>query len=631
MRYRIKQVPHNLVFFLFGAAYIWLVIEPNLIYNCFGTILPDAPIFVTGWPFLENSLSLPGGFVLYISGFLSEGYYYSWLGTVIIVLSALFLSELSRRHLVAAGYTRATILASFPAILLFLIYSRFKHPLPACLTVSMGLLCSLVFERLPLRRSVVRAAVFCLMAAVVFWLTGAGGLLIFSLMTVIYGIFVHRDWLLPVLVVPASFAIIWSLAQYLFLIPPQQAFLVLTPFSPIVTTGMKTFSKVLVIILYSFVPLSVLSLSLGKKVFGKSGQIREKHSKPARRQKTQTATGQKNLFVTILKKSIVLAIPIGAMAVGLYFSHDQMSKPFVLTNDYYLRKQWDKILELAPSLPKGKSNVYFHHDVIRALYHTGRLPYDLFNFPQTPYGLLLTHEKKASYLTQFKLCDVFLELGQVNMAERMASEILAARNHSGIAVEKLAWINIIKNQNSTARIYLNALKKDLIFRGTAEALLRAMDNNFTPDQKAYIDRVRSVMHQKEYAETGKDSIEKMLVGLLAENPRNKMAFEYLMTCYLLTGQVDKIAANMEQLDGLGYEAIPVLYEEAVLIYYGSQGRKIDLNKFNIKPQTIQRYTMFLQLRNSMQAHNRQAVLNRLILEFGRSYFFYFTFRSVGLV
>ena len=631
MLYRIKQVPHNLVFFLFGAAYIWLVIEPNLIYHCFGTILPDAPTFITGWPFLEHSLSLPGGFVLYVSGFLSQGYYYSWLGTIIIVLSALFLCELSRRHLMAAGYAWTTILASFPAILLFLIYSRFKHPLPVCLTVSLGLLFSLVFERLPVHRLVVRIMTFCLMTAMVFWLTGAGGLIIFSLMTVIYGIFIHRNWILSILALPVSFAIIWSLAQYLFLIPSQQAFRVLTPFSQIVTTGMKTFSIVLLFILYSFVPLSVLLLLLGNKVLSKSGNIREKRSKPAGRPKKQTTTRQKKLFAIFLKKSIISAIPIGATVLGIFFSNDQMSKPFVLTNKYSTGKQWDNILELAQSLPKGKSNVYFHHDIIRALYHTGRLPYDLFNFPQIPHGLLLTHEKKASYLTQFKLCDVFLELGHVNMAERMASEIIATGNHPGIAIEKMAWINIIKNQNHTARIYLNALKKDLIFRETAENLLKALDYNFTPAQKAYIDSIRSAMHEKGYAETAKGSIEQILTGLLAEKPGNKMAFEYLMTCYLLTGQVDKIAANMDRLEGLDYKAIPILYEEAILIYYGSQGQKIDLNKFNIRPQTIQRYKMFVQLSNSMQAHNRQAVLNSLILEFGRSYFFYFTFHTVGLV
>ena len=131
MLQRIRQVPHNLVFFLLGMLYLWLVVEPRLIYQCFGTILPDAPIFLTGWSFLGNSLGLPGGFVMYISGFLSQGFYYSWLGAVIIVLSALCLCELFKRHLVAAGFARATVLCSFPAIMLFLMYSRYKHPLPA--------------------------------------------------------------------------------------------------------------------------------------------------------------------------------------------------------------------------------------------------------------------------------------------------------------------------------------------------------------------------------------------------------------------------------------------------------------------------------------------------------------------
>lgn len=630
MFYRIKQFPHNLIFFLLGALYLWLVIEPHLIYQCFGTILPNAHPFVTGWPFLKNSLDLPGGFVEYVSGFLSQGFYYSWLGTVIIVVSTLCLCELSRRHLVAAGYARATVLASVPAILIFLIYSCYKHPLPACLTVSLGLLCSLVFEIVPLRRLVIRAVVYCLMAAVIFWLSGAGGLLVFLLMTVIHGIFVQRDWRLTVLALPAGFAIAWGLTQFLFLIPPQKAFLILTPVSPTVTVGMNTYLRVLIILLYGFVPLSVLLLFLGKMVFSKTGQTRKIRSKPNKRKKAHNVAGQKKLSPRIFKKPVVIAIPIVLMAVGLYFSYDQMSKPFVLTNDYALRKQWDKVLGLGRSLPKGKSNVYFNHDIIRALYHTGRLPYDLFRFPQTPHGLLLTHEKKESYLTQLKLCDVFMELGQVNIAERLASEVLAIKGHFGIVIEKLAWINIIKGQTGTARIYLNALKKDLIYRGTAEKLLIALDNSFAPDQAAYVDRIRSYMFEEGHAGTSKKSIDQMLIELLVHNPHNKMAFEYLMACYLLTGRIDKIATNMERLHVLGYQAIPTLYEEAILIYFGSQGQKIDLNKFNIKRNTFERYTKFVQLRNDMQPHNRQAVLRRLIVEFGSSYFFYFTFGRVGL-
>ena len=629
--YRVKQVPLNLIFLLLGTAYIWFVIEPHLIYNCFGNILSDAPIFITGWPFLKNSLSLPGGFVMYISGFLSQGFYYSWLGTIIIVLSAVFLCELSRHHLVIAGYSRAAVLASFPAVILFLIYSRYKHPLPASLTVSLGLLCPLVFERLPLRRLVVRAPVFCIMAVLLFWLTGAGGLSVFLLMTIIHAIFIRRDWALTLLALPAGFAIIWALTRYVFLIPPQQAFLILTPISHVATTGMKTFSKVLVIILYSFVPASVLLFVLSRKLFSRTGQKRRIRSKRKRRKKARTLSARKKLLVTIFKKSVVAALPIALTAAGLYFSYDPMSKPLYMAHDYSLSKQWEKLLDLGRGLPKGKSNVYFNHDIIRALYHTGRLPYDLFQFPQIPNGIFLTHEKRVSYLTQFKLCDDYLELGQVNMAEKLASEILATKNHSAFALEKLAWINIIKGQNRNAGIYLNALKKDLVHRSTAEDMLGALNKGFAPEQAAYVNKLRSYMLKTGHPGTGKDSIEQILTALLVHNPRNKMAFEYLMVVYLLSGEVDKIVANIERLNVLGYHNIPTLYEEALLIYISSNKQKIDPGKFNISPQTIQRFYKFGQLRTAMQSQNRQAVINQLILEFGSSYFFFYTFGCIGVV
>ena len=138
------------------------------------------------------------------------------------------------------------------------------------------------------------------------------------------------------------------------------------------------------------------------------------------------------------------------------------------------------------------------------------------------------------------------------------------------------------------------------------------------------------MFEEGHAGIIKESVDQMLIELLVHNPHNKMAFEYLMACYLLTGRVDKIATNMERLHDLGYQAIPTLYEEAILIYFGSQGQKVDLNKFNIKRNTFERYTKFVQLRNAMQPNNRQAVLRRLIVEFGSSYFFYFTLGRVGL-
>jgi hypothetical protein len=88
---------------------------------------------------------------------------------------------------------------------------------------------------------------------------------------------------------------------------------------------------------------------------------------------------------------------------------------------------------------------------------------------------------------------------------------------------------------------------------------------------------------------------------------------------------------MGRLRDLGYPEIPALYQEAILIHFGSQGREVDLAVFNISPETFRRYEAFVQLGNAMESQDRQAVFNRLIREFGTSYFFYYTFGKVGLI
>jgi hypothetical protein len=315
----------------------------------------------------------------------------------------------------------------------------------------------------------------------------------------------------------------------------------------------------------------------------------------------------------------------------LYFSHHALRKPYILSNYYSRQKRWDKILELSRRLPKNRNNIYVNHDIIRALYHTGRLPYDMFRYPQNPQALLLTHERKESDLTQCKLSDLFLELGHVNMAEKLASEILSTKGHFGVALEELGWISIIKGHPGTACVYLEALKKDPLLRGRAESLLRGLDQGFTPEQAAYMDRIRSCMRDETTAVTSGEPVDHTLAALLEHNPRNRMAFEYLMACYLFTGRVDKIVENMGRLPDLGYQRIPTLYEEAILIYHGSQMQSVDLARFNISPETLRRYETFAQISNAMQPQNRQAVLNLLIRQFGTSYFFYYSFGRVGLV
>jgi hypothetical protein len=535
--------------------------------------------------------------------------------------------------------------------MLFLIYSQYNHPLSVCLAVSLGLLLSLILEELPLRQPLVRVLVCCLMAVIGFWLGGAGTWLVFTLMTVVHELSSGRvpathhstiasvaRWCvvrtLRLLALAASAVIILVLVRYVFLIPAREASLILTPFVPSATLGMDPFLKALVPLLYGFVPLVVLVVSAGKSIFGRrepKPNVRSKRAGRAPSTHDSVAPKPGAWYAPYSFGKLALSVvPIVLMALGLYVSHKELRKPYVLSNYYSRQKRWDKIIKLSRHLPNNKSNPYVSHDILRALYHTGRLPYDMFCYPLVPEGILLTHEKKESDLTQWKLSDIFLELGHVNMAQKLASEILTTKGPLGIVIEELAWINIIKGHPGTARVYLEALKRDLVHHDRAQSLLQGLDRGFTPDQAAYIDRIRFCMQDETAGVTGTEPVDETLAALLKRNPHNKMAFEYLMACYLLTGQVDKIVANMGRLRDLGYPGTPTLYQEAVLIHFGSQEQQVDLARFNISPETIRRYEAFVQLGNAMQSQDRQAVLNRLIREFGTSYFFYYTFGRVGL-
>ena len=118
--YRFKQTVHILPFFVMTAIYLWLVVEPRLIFNSFGSILSEAPPFLTGARALTDTLSLPGGFVMYLSGFLSQGLASSGLGAALIASVGFFLYDLCRRHLGTAR-PGSTVAATVCPVALFLI------------------------------------------------------------------------------------------------------------------------------------------------------------------------------------------------------------------------------------------------------------------------------------------------------------------------------------------------------------------------------------------------------------------------------------------------------------------------------------------------------------------------------
>ena len=118
--------------------------------------------------------------------------------------------------------------------------------------------------------------------------------------------------------------------------------------------------------------------------------------------------------------------------------------------------------------------------------------------------------------------------------------------------------------------------------------------------------------------------------LLNKNPKNKLAFEYLMAVHLLTGQVDQVVENIGHLRHLGYERMPRCYEEAVLIHIGQGNTKINLYGWQLSPEIINRIKKVdktYRLQGGKQ--NEQGIRNSLGPDYADSYFLYYLFGTTG--
>ena len=143
-------------------------------------------------------------------------------------------------------------------------------------------------------------------------------------------------------------------------------------------------------------PWPCLLVFTGKSVFGGRGQEAHRPSQESHeeRKSTPRATAKQAISGDPHETGLA-AVPIVLMALGLYFSHDELRKPYVLSNYYYPPEALGQDHRAQSTPAQRQNNVFVNHDILRALYHTGRLPYDMFRYPLIPEAILLTHEERA--------------------------------------------------------------------------------------------------------------------------------------------------------------------------------------------------------------------------------------------
>ncbi len=612
------------IFYVFFYMYLWLVVDLRLIYHGAGEI-QNFPSFFTGWSFFTEFVSRPGGLVEYISSFLSQFFYIGWAGALVATLQAWLICACIGYILKTIEYHRLRWIRFIPSLLLLVIYTQYTYHF----TTVMALLVAVVFVCLYLnviskgpQLDWLHLIIFLIMSVTLYYIA-AGAYLLFAVMCAMYELLFRGHWLTGLLCLLLSAVIPYVEGVVVFSNSSFDAFCDLLPFSwKFIAYKAGGRMATIVYLVYLLIPMTTLALGLWQ-VFVKLWAKRE-HKEQGRGKATEKPIKLvANMYSWYLEHNKVRwtigTLVLFSIAVGVVFlSYDTERKALFEVDYYSCHKMWPQVLKAARN---NLNSFAVIHAVNRALYHTGRLNIDMFSYPQYPGTLFLT--VKGAERAYWEKFDLYIDLGLMNLAQIELDCCLEMFGERPLILKRLALVNMVKGDIDSARIYLGILGRTLFDAKWAEYFLSLLqsDPNLVTDSQ--IQHLRSQMPETDYAYSVVD-MEDLLALLLEKNWHNRMAFEYLMTLYILDGRLEKFANNFQLLSDFGYTEVPRIYEEALLLHVARTQIKFNLGELGISKASYRRLEDFNKVFSRYRG-NKEAAFNELAMYFRNSYYLYYLY------
>jgi hypothetical protein len=315
---------------------------------------------------------------------------------------------------------------------------------------------------------------------------------------------------------------------------------------------------------------------------------------------------------------LVLAGTFASGVALVWLSMDTSSRATARLEQATARREWGQALAAAREVRTWTASARLN--LIRALYHAGRLPEDLFSFPQSR-GLDLLPGYDAGLAMGRALGQTLLELGAVNLAEHMAHEALELEGARPDTLRLLARINVLKDRPEAARIFLNRLRLAPFHRAEAERALRELADDPRGMNDAELRLIRARLPITDLA-TGTLPTEALLQHLLAASPTNHMAYACLLTHRLLDAKLEPLAHDLAPWASHGYTALPRPCAEAVLFARGQAGQNQAVwQAYPVPPMTAARYQRFVEM-GRRHRDNPAAGRAALAPEFGDTFWYY---------
>ncbi len=586
-------------------------------------------LFLLDWDHVVAALVQTGWAVELAWTTLSPLFLIDWLGALIIALLAVLIVMATRWIVANVAAESGLVLNLVPLLPLCLLLGQYQHPVRIGVGLCVVLGLTGLYVRFKHWHRLARGLLFLILAAVTFWTAGElVGLLVLMAVVVEWRVPCHGGWrrvgaafLAILAIVVGAWLCLRSIADaYAGLFFPQQRHWLATPSSPALAWAIRAG------LLLSFPLVAVAARWCGRR----PGSMFLSSEAAFTLRRSDDAASIATRFVPSRREAILLVLLIAVIAAADLLLFDVAKKYALLVAWSAEREKWADVLKFANRARLADDWTMFH--VHRALYHRGELLERMFEYPQAAGAVRALTLQADSLMTTaqrapLEFGDILFELGRVNESQHMAYEALEIFGERPRTLQRLVYLHAIKGELEAARRFLAVLERSLFYGDWARDFLHRMDADPTLSAVPLVASRRALMVERDY--TGSLDTETMLLHLLERNPRNQMAFEYLMAYYLLTRQIDTIAANLKGFDAFGRSHLPRHCEEAILIHGSGRGSLgVKLAGREIRLETRRRAEQFAQALSRVGAGSVEAAA-ALYPEFGDSYFFFYVFGRSG--
>jgi hypothetical protein len=608
----------DITFFGVFLAYAWVGIDTRLIYHWQG------PIFSTIPGFLHDFLMYPGGLADYLGAAVAQAYAFQGWGAIVLTAQVAAVVALTQVFFTTLAGRALPLVRFVPAVLLLYFSNLYYDRTPILPALSLGLALAICF--VPLSRR---------------WRNEAG--LLAAYLAMLLAAY-YLGGMAIVFFAPAAAAAssarrprfpLWIAYLLLAAALPAAVELFHLSYVPVSARDWFAGTDVRRIIvcwgLYVFYAVAAAVVLWRRPAASAAAAVPRKASRSARRERTSKRRP------AALPATALLLLALGCVATVSYRLNSRDRRMAAL--DYYsFREDWRAVIEASHRLAAKDFNMLSRYEVNLALYETNRLGDDMFRFPQSPPVLLdLRVDMFLPYM--IRLTDMCLRLGRVNEAEHFGSEGLIVGRSDPRLYRLMALINTIKGQTAAARKFLTALSYDVVFGTWARQRLRELDRDpqLAGDPQIQSFHLRMLRNDDmlqvwQRADLKAADWERLLLDQLEQYPANRMAFEFLMSAYLLGGKLDAVSALMPRIKDMsgpayvgddGKRRTPRHYQEAMALHADQTGRTANIEGFEIQPETFERLTGFNRI--VRQSPGNETAMRVAWDNFRDTYFFYFTF------